>query len=50
MNGDAGRVLIAALADAVTEADSVRTARVIEQLAMLSGVGWLRLDELARRP
>ena len=49
MNGDAGRVLTDALADAVTAADPVRTARVTDQLGRLSGPGWLRLDELARR-
>ena len=50
MNGNAGRALIGALADVVMEADPVRTARVMDQLAGLSGPGWLRLDELARRP
>jgi hypothetical protein len=49
MNGDAGRVLAGALVDAVTAADPVRTARVRDQLGRLSGPGWLRLDELARR-
>ena len=49
MNGGAGGVLANALIDAVAEADSVRTARVMDQLAELSGPGWLRLDELARR-
>jgi hypothetical protein len=50
MNGGAGRVLAGALIDAVAEADPVRTARVMDQLAGLRGPGWLRLDELARRP
>ena len=50
MNGGAGRVLADALVDAVAEADPVGTARVMDQLAGLSGPGWLRLDELARRP
>lgn len=49
MNGDAGRVLAGALVDAATAADPVRTARVRDQLGRLSGPGWLRLDELARR-
>lgn len=49
MNGGAGRVLTDALVDAVTAADPVRTARVRDQLGRLSGPGWLRLDELARR-
>jgi hypothetical protein len=47
---DVGRVLADALIDAVAEADPVRTARVMDRLAGLSGPGWLRLDELARRP
>jgi hypothetical protein len=50
MNGGAGGVLARALIDAVAGADPVRTARVMDQLAGLSGPGWLRLDELARRP
>jgi hypothetical protein len=45
-----GRVLADALIDAMAEADPVRTARVMDQLGGLSGPGWLRLDELARRP
>jgi hypothetical protein len=45
-----GRVLADALIDAVVGADPVRTARVMGQLAGLSGPGRLRLDELARRP
>jgi hypothetical protein len=50
MNGGAGRVLANALVDAVAEADPAGTARVMDQLAGLSGPGWLRLDQLARRP
>jgi HEAT repeat protein len=50
MNGAACRTLIAALADAVAEPDPVRFARVTEQLTGLDGPGWLRLDEMARRP
>jgi hypothetical protein len=50
MNGGAGRVLANALVDAVAEADPAGTARVMDQIAGLSGPGWLRLDQLARRP
>ena len=50
MSSGAGRVLADALVAAVAGADPVRTARVVGQLAGLSGPGWLRLDELARGP
>jgi hypothetical protein len=39
-----------ALADAVTDQAPAKTARVMAQLAGLTGPGWLRLDESARRP
>lgn len=50
VDGDVDRVLARALADAVTEADPGRAALVMARLAGLSGPGWLRLDEAARRP
>jgi len=50
MSGDAIRALVAALADVVIEGDRGKAALVIAQLAGLNGHGWLRLDELARRP
>ena len=50
MSGDPIRVLVAALADVVIEGDRGKAALVIAQLAGLNGHGWLRLDELARRP
>ena len=49
MNGAAGRVLADALTGAVAGADPVAAARVLDQVGELSGPGWLRLDELARR-
>ncbi len=50
MSGDAIRALVAALADVVIEADLGKAALVVAELAELNGRGWLRLDELARRP
>jgi hypothetical protein len=50
VNSAACWTLIAAFADAVAEPDPTRSAAVLEQLAKLDGPGWLRLDELARRP
>jgi hypothetical protein len=50
MSNDAIRTLVAALADVVTEADRGNASVVMAQLAGLNGHGWLRLDELARRP
>jgi hypothetical protein len=50
MNGDAIRALVAALADVVIEGDRGKADLVTGQLAGLDGRGWLRLDELARRP
>lgn len=50
MTAAAGRALIALLADVVAEADSAGADQVMARLAELSGPGWLRLDELARRP
>jgi hypothetical protein len=50
MSGDAIRALVAALAEVVNEADRRKAALAITQLATLDGQGWLRLDELARRP
>jgi hypothetical protein len=41
--------LIRALADVVTDPDPARVALVTARLARLSGPGWLRLDESARR-
>jgi hypothetical protein len=50
MSGDAIRALVAALAEVVIEADRGKGALAIAQLAGLDAQGWLRLDELARRP
>lgn len=50
MSGDAIRALVWALADVVIRTDRGKAALVIGQLAGLNGHGWLRLDELARRP
>jgi len=50
VNGSKDRELTGALADAVTDPDPARTALVMARPAGLSGPGWLRLDELARRP
>lgn len=50
VNDSEDRELAGALADAVTDPDPARTALVMARLAGLSGPGWLRLDESARRP
>ena len=50
VNGSEDRELIGALADAVTDPGPGRAAPVMARLADLSGPGWLRLDESARRP
>src|SRR5258708_40129794 len=50
MSGDAIGALVAALADVVIEGNRGKAALIMAQLAELNGPGWLRLDELARRP
>jgi hypothetical protein len=50
VDGGRDRELTGALADAVTDPAPARTAPVMVRLAGLSGPGWLRLDESARRP
>jgi hypothetical protein len=50
VNAGVDRELTGALADAVTDPAPAKTAQVMAQLASLSGPGWLRLDESARRP
>lgn len=50
--GNTGQLaLIRRLADAVARVSDADDRRlVMDELAVLSGAGWLRLDELARRP
>jgi hypothetical protein len=50
VNRSEDRNLSGALADAVSDPDPARRALVMARLAGLSGPGWLRLDESARRP
>jgi hypothetical protein len=50
VNDGRDRELASALASAVTGAGAEETVLVLARLAGLSGPGWLRLDESARRP
>lgn len=50
VNGGREHELAGDLADAVTDPDPARAALVMTRLAGLTGPGWLRLDESARRP
>lgn len=50
VNGSTERELTSLLANAVTDPAPTTTTLVMARLAALSGPGWLRLDESARRP